>query len=106
MFLATVIGQVVATKKEADLQGRRLLILRPLLVDEQEPGQLKNGQNTVVAIDSLGAGVGECVLFVQGSSARMASGLKTVPTDAAVIGIVDGVTVLGKQLYTTQESSR
>lgn len=104
MFLAKVIGQVVATKKEQELQGRRLVILRPLLVDEQNPAQFKHGQNTVVAIDTLGAGVGECVLFVQGSSARQAAGLKSVPTDASVIGIVDGVTVMGESVYSARDS--
>ncbi len=104
MFLAKVIGQVVATKKETDLQGRRLLILRPLLVDEKDPSQFKQGQNTIVAIDPIGAGIGECVLFVQGSSARQAANLKSVPTDAAVVGIVDGVTVLGKSVYSARDS--
>lgn len=103
MFLAKVIGQVVATKKEADLNGHRLLLLRPLLVDDKDPTRFKDGQNTIVAIDTIGAGVGECVLFVQGSSARQAAGLKAVPTDAAIIGIVDAVNVLGKSLYNAGE---
>ena len=105
MFLAKVIGQVVSSKKEADLQGRRLVILRPLLVDEQNPAQFRYGQNTIVAVDTLGSGVGECVLFVQGSSARQVEGLKPVPVDAAVIGIVDDVTVLGQTIYSSRNNT-
>lgn len=96
MFLARVIGQVVATRKEPSLQGKRLLVLRPLLADPDHPGQLKFGSNTVVALDGVGAGEGATVLFVQGSSARMCEGMKPLPTDAAVVGIVDSVQILGQ----------
>jgi ethanolamine utilization protein EutN len=96
MFLARVIGSVVSTKKEAAMTGRKLLLLRPMLVDEEQPESFRPGQNTVVAVDALGAGTGEWVLFCQGSSARQASGLKELPVDAAVIGIVDRVEVMGK----------
>ncbi len=99
MFLAKVIGSVVATKKDREMQGRKLLILRPLLIDEANPGQFRPGTNTVVAVDSLGVGEGETVLFCQGSSARLADGMKAVPIDAAVVGIVDAVTVRGKSIY-------
>ena len=99
MFLAKVIGSVVATKKDEAMQGRKLLILRPLLIDEANPGQFRPGANTVVAVDSLGVGEGETVLFCQGSSARLADGMKSVPIDAAVVGIVDSVTVRGTSLY-------
>lgn len=99
MFLAKVIGSVVATRKDAEIQGRKLLILRPLLVDESNPGAFRPGTNTIVAVDALGVGEGETVLFCQGSSARLAEGLKSAPIDAAVVGIVDSVTVAGKSLY-------
>jgi len=98
MFLARVIGSVVATKKDEAMQGRKLLLLRPLLVDESDPSQLRHGANTIVAVDALGAGEGEVVLFVQGSSARQAVGMKTLPVDAAVVGLVDRVEVLGKTI--------
>jgi ethanolamine utilization protein EutN len=98
MFLARVIGHVVATKKDAAMNGRKLLLLRPLLVDESDPARLRPGGNTVVAVDALGAGRDEIVLFCQGSSARAAEGMKTLPIDAAVIGIVDGVDVLGRRV--------
>lgn len=103
MFLAKVIGSVVATKKDEEMRGRKLLILRPLLVDESDPAQFRPGSNTVVAIDQLGAGRGEVVLFCQGSSARQAHGLKNLPIDAAVVGIVDTVDVLGTKIYRAQD---
>src|SRR4030095_3031718 len=99
MFLARVEGSVVSTKKEASMNGRKLLLLRPQLVDEKDPSKFRPGSNTVVAVDTVGAGVGEMVMFCQGSSARLAGGLKEAPVDAVVIGIVDSVDVLGKQIY-------
>src|SRR5437660_6701862 len=99
MFLAKVEGSVVATKKDPAMNGRKLLLLRPQLVDEKDPTKFRPGVNTIVAVDSVGAGVGEMVLFCQGSSARLAGGLKEAPVDAVIIGIVDVVDVLGKQIY-------
>lgn len=105
MFVAKVIGQVVATKKESSLQGRRLVMLRPLLVDPADPAKFKDGANTIVAVDTMGAGTGEVVLFVQGSSARQVTGLKGVPVDASVVGIVDSVKVLGQSTYQSSSSN-
>lgn len=105
MFLARVIGQVVASKKDEAMQGRKLLILRPMLVDESNPAQLRPGSNTVVAVDSIGAGVGELVMFVQGSSSRKVKGLSPCPVDAAITGIVDAVDVLGKNIFKSSEES-
>lgn len=102
MFLARVIGSVVSTKKDASMTGRKLLLLRPVLVDESDPGKFRPGQNTIVAVDTLGAGKDEWVLFCQGSSARLASGLKSLPVDAAVVGIVDRVEVMGETTYTAR----
>ena len=99
MFLARVEGSVVSTKKEASMNGRKLLLLRPQLVDDKDPTKFRPGQNTIVAVDSVGAGVGEMVLFCQGSSARLAPNLKDAPVDAVIIGIVDVVDVFGKQIF-------
>jgi ethanolamine utilization protein EutN len=99
MLLARVIGNVVSTKKDAAMQGRKLLLLRPLLVDEANPTQLRPGANTIVAVDTLGAGEGETVLFCQGSSARQAAGMATLPVDAVVTGIVDAVDVQNRTIY-------
>jgi ethanolamine utilization protein EutN len=102
MFLARVEGQVVATKKDPNMSGRKLLLLRPQLVDEKDPTKFRPGANTIVAVDNLGCGEGEMVLFCQGSSARLAPGMKDAPVDAVVIGIVDGVDVLGKQIFNSK----
>jgi ethanolamine utilization protein EutN len=99
MFLALVQGAVVATKKDPAMNGRKLLLLRPQLVDEKDPSRFRPGINTIIAVDSVGAGVGEMVLFCQGSSARLAPNLKEAPIDAVIIGIVDSVDVLGKEIY-------
>ena len=103
MFLARVEGSVVATKKDASMNGRKLLLLRPQLVDDKDPTKFRPGVNTIVAVDSVGAGIGELVMFCQGSSARLAPNLKDAPVDAVVIGIVDTVDVLGKQIYTSRQ---
>ena len=102
MFLARVEGSVVATKKDASMSGRKLLLLRPQLVDEKDPTKFRPGVNTIVAVDSVGAGIGELVMFCQGSSARLAPNLKDAPVDAVIIGIVDTVDVLGKQIYSAR----
>jgi ethanolamine utilization protein EutN len=99
MFLARVEGSLVATKKDPGMAGRKLLVLRPQLVDDKDPTRLRPGMNTVVAVDSVGAGEGELVLFCQGSSARLAPGLEKAPIDAVIVGIVDEVEVLGRAIY-------
>jgi ethanolamine utilization protein EutN len=81
------------------MKGRKLVLLRPLLVDEANPTQFRNGANTVVAVDTLGCGLDEVVLFCQGSSARQATGMKSLPVDAVVVGIVDTVDVLNQKIY-------
>jgi len=105
MFLAKVEGSVVATKKEASMNGRKLLLLRPQLVDDKDPTKFRPGANTIIAVDSVGAGIGELVMFCQGSSARLAAGLKDAPVDAVVIGIVDTVDVLGKEIYSARSQA-
>jgi ethanolamine utilization protein EutN len=103
MFLAKVEGSVVSTKKDASMGGRKLLVVRPQLVDEKDPTRFRPGSNTIVAVDSVGAGIGELVMFCQGSSARLAPGLKDAPVDAVIIGIVDSVDVLGQQIYSAKQ---
>ena len=80
MFLARVEGSVVATKKEASMNGRKLVLLRPQLVDEKDPTRLRPGVNTIVAVDSIGAGAGELVIFCQGSSAGLPPVFGTRPS--------------------------
>lgn len=87
MLLARIVGTVVATRKDPRLVSNKLLVVRP--VDPQ--GKIDGGY--VVAVDTVDAGVGETVLVVSGSSARLASGMKDCPVDAAIVGIVDTVSV-------------
>jgi len=105
MFLARVEGSVVATKKDPSMSGRKLMLLRPQLVDEKDPTKFRPGTNTILAVDSVGAGLGELVMFTQGSSARLAPNMKDAPVDAVIIGIVDTVDVLGKVVYSARQGS-
>ena len=86
------------------MRGRKLLMVRPMLVDTEEPSKFKPGSNTIVAIDTLGAGDGELVMFSQGSSARQAEGLKQLPIDAAIVGLIDTVSIVGKKTYEAKNS--
>lgn len=87
MLVARIVGTVVATRKDPRLVSAKLLVVRP--VDTQGKAE----SSYLVAVDTVDAGTGETVLVVSGSSARMASGLKDSPVDAAIIGIIDTITV-------------
>jgi ethanolamine utilization protein EutN len=83
MQLATVIGDVVATRKDERLTGVKLLVLQPIAPDGKPTGR------TLVAVDAAGAGVGETVFFVRGKEASFPFHPTEVPADAGVVGIVD-----------------
>ena len=85
MLLAKIVGTVVATRKDPRLDSHKLMLARPV----DPSGNVEGG--FLVAVDTVDAGVGETVLIVSGSSARMASGMKDCPVDAVVVGIVDTV---------------
>lgn len=93
MLLARVAGTVVATRKEPRIGGTKLLLLRTLDVDESETGSY------VVAVDTVGAGVGEVVLYATGSSARQTTLTHERPVDAVVMAIVDTWEVDGVEVY-------
>lgn len=99
MILARVEGSLVATKKNPKITGRKLLFVRPLILDSPTDTELRLGKNTLVVVDDLGAGEGEVVLIVQGSSARLGMSDKDCPVDAVVIGIVDTVDLRKKVIY-------
>ena len=87
MILGRMMGTVVATRKDERLHGKKLMLVRHVSTEgKDESGYL-------VAIDTVGAGFKETVLVVTGSSARLASGCKDCPVDAAIVGIVDTVQV-------------
>jgi microcompartment protein CcmK/EutM len=91
--LGRVTGTLVASRKEPLMEGLALLIVRQL----DEAGELKGGY--VVAVDSVGAGVGEVVLYASGSSARQTSVTKDKPCDAVIMAIVDQWDVDGETVY-------
>jgi microcompartment protein CcmK/EutM len=95
MFIAKVIGNVVSTQKIAKFRGMKLLLIQPYI---SRGGKLHVSGSSVVAVDSVGAGVGECVMFTQGSSARLTPTTKDAPVDAVIVGIVDSVEVEGAAL--------
>jgi microcompartment protein CcmK/EutM len=89
MLLGKVAGTVVATRKEPELEGLRFLIVHELDTDINPTGKM------VVAVDSVGAGVGEVVLYASGSSARQTTATRDRPVDATIMAIVDIVEVNG-----------
>jgi len=99
MILARIEGSVVATKKNPKMTGSKLLLVRPMVLDSPSAKEFKPGSSTLVVVDSLGAGEGDCVIVVQGSSARLAADDKDSPVDAVVVGIVDAVDLGKKVIY-------
>ncbi len=93
MKLAKVLGTVVATEKDAKLDGFRFLMLGEWGADNKATG------GSVVAVDAVGAGVGEMVLFASGSSARQTAATDNKPVDAVVMAIVDSWEIDGKEKY-------
>ena len=92
MYIAKVIGNVVSTQKNAKFLGMKLLLIQPYI---SRDGKMQISGSSVVAVDSVGAGAGECVLFTQGSSARLTPATKDAPVDAVIVGIVDAIEVDG-----------
>src|SRR5437764_15485024 len=103
MFLARITGSLVSTQKVESMVGQKLLIVEPLRVHEQNQGSLQATGRTFVVVDTVGAGEGEVVLCVQGSSARFTPETKNLPVDAAIIGIVDQVQVGAKTIFNTNK---
>ena len=93
MVLGKVIGTLVASRKEPTLEGLKLLVVRACDVDGNPTG------SPVIAVDAVGAGVGEVVLYASGSSARQTKATKDKPVDATIMAIVDEVAVDGQRRY-------
>ncbi len=81
MVVGKVVGSVVATRKNERLLGNKFMIVEPL--------QNMGTSGRIVAIDNVGAGIGEIVLVATGSAARIGCGMNEAPVDAAIVGIVD-----------------
>ena len=103
MFLARVTGFVVATQKAASMTGHKLLIVEPLRVDPASRADLVPTGRTFVAVDPVGAGQGQLVLIVQGSSARLTPETEKLPADATIIGIVDTVNVENRTIFNARD---
>ena len=99
MFLAKITGNVTSTHKVNTMVGQKLFVVEPLRIDEKKKDSLKSTGRTFIAVDAVGAGEGEVVLIVQGSSARFTEDTKTLPIDCAIIGIVDNVRVGAASIY-------
>ncbi len=94
MLLARVIGTVVSTRKEPRIEGIKFLLLEKL-----DPATMEGKKDFVVAMDTVGAGVGEVVFYVAGSSARMTAVTEGKPSDASITAIVDTVDLDGRVVY-------
>jgi len=99
MFLAKVTGSVVASQKVKSMTGHKLLVVEPMRVNPASGKELISTQRSFVVVDTVGAGVGEMVLIVQGSSARLTPETEKLPVDATIIGIVDTVNIQGETIF-------
>ena len=88
MIIGKVLGSIVSTRKQDNLVGNQFMVIEPINVMDGERKQL-------VAIDNIGAGIGEYVLVATGSAARIGCGMPDSPIDAAIVGIVDDIGKLG-----------
>lgn len=96
MKICKVVGSLWATKKDVKLEGAKLMIVTPLYGDKSE---------TIVAADYVGAGIGERVLVITGSTARYASSKEGVPIDASIVGIVDSIEIAENEKDHYQEAT-
>jgi microcompartment protein CcmK/EutM len=93
VVLGRIIGTLVASRKEPTLEGLKLLVVRACDVDGNATGGI------AVAVDAVGAGIGEVVLYAAGSSARQTQVTQNRPVDATIMAIVDEITVGGERRY-------
>ena len=103
MFIGRITGSLIATQKVESMVGQKLLIVEPLRVNEADQSDLQPTGRTFVVVDTVGAGEGEVVLCVQGSSARFMPGTKQLPIDAAIVGIVDQVSIGAKSIFNAND---
>lgn len=104
MFVAKVTGSLVATQKVGTLVGYKLLLVEPYRLEDKERKTLVTTGRTFVAVDTLGAGLGDFVLITQGSSARLTPETKSMPIDTVIVGIVDQVQAQNDCVYSRTDS--
>ena len=96
MIVGKVTGSIVSTRKQDNLIGNKFMIVEPVTgTDETSGSGTAEAVGRIVAIDNIGAGIGEYVLVAQGSAARIGCGMPEAPIDAAIVGIVDDIGKLG-----------
>ncbi len=93
MVLGKIIGTLVASRKEPTLEGLKLLVVRACDVDGNPNGGI------AIAVDAVGAGIGEVVLYASGSSARNTKVTQNRPVDATIMAIVDEIAIGGERRY-------
>ena len=103
MFIARVTGSVVSPQKVDEMIGQKLMVVEPYRLDPTDRKQLSTTGRTFIAVDTLGAGVGDYVLICQGSSARLTPETKDKPVDTVIIGIVDTVHCDTQCVYDREE---
>lgn len=94
MIVGKVVGTVVCTQKDPRMEGVKLLVVQPVSVTD-----LKNEGKPLVAVDTVGAGLGELVMVCSGSSARQTSRTANTPTDASIMGILDTIDLDGSVIF-------
>ncbi|UUO05210.1 EutN/CcmL family microcompartment protein [Blastopirellula sp. J2-11] len=104
MFIAKVTGSVIATQKVESMVGNKLLVVEPYRLEPKDRGSLVTTGRTFIAVDMLGAGVGDYVLITQGSSARLTPETKHLPIDCVVVGIVDQAHIDHACVYSREET--
>ena len=92
MQICRVVGTLVATQKHRKFEGAKLMLVQPLNIDATPRG------NALLAVDGVGAGLGEVILYATGSSARLTAATKDRPVDAVIMGIVDSFDVEGRSV--------
>ena len=105
MFVAKVTGSLISTQKVESMVGYKLLIVEPYRLEAKQRKKLTTTGRTFVAVDMMGAGVGEYVLITQGSSARLTPETKDMPIDTVVVGIVDKVHVDNNCVFSREDES-
>ena len=101
MQLARVVGTVVSTSKSAKLQGLKMLLVKPIDIESfEEKG------NVVVAFDACGAGDGEVVMIVSGSSSRQTEVTENKPSDTAIVAIIDYVDLGNKRIFSKEKDNK
>ncbi|MFN7208246.1 MAG: EutN/CcmL family microcompartment protein [Planctomycetota bacterium] len=102
MFVAKVTGSIVSTQKVDSMIGQKLLMVEPFRLEPKDRQSMVTTGRTFIAVDALGAGVGDMVLITHGSSARFTPETGKLPIDCVIIGIVDTVSIEKANIYSRQ----